>query len=75
MTHNPWPTDYPVAGADFVARALKHIEGKDEMQQLDLLRQYVSAGEHAKLPNEEINPLRQQYIRIASALYRERIPA
>lgn len=66
----PWPQVEP---NEFAARALRHIEGKNEMQQLDLLRQYVSAGEHAKLPPDEINPLRQRYIRIASAIYRERV--
>ena len=65
----PWP---------FLSdRAAKAIEGKEPMEQLGILREYVEQAERDKLdgcgpPEDEINILRRRFIRIASELYRGR---
>jgi hypothetical protein len=59
----------------FSDRALKAIEGREPLEQLGMLREYVEQAERDKLdgygpPEDDINIVRRRYIRIASEVYR-----
>ncbi|MGO4641677.1 hypothetical protein AB4Z43_24870 [Mesorhizobium sp. 2RAF45] len=61
----------------FSDRALRAIEGKQPLDQLDLLREYVEQAERDKQagygpPEDDINIVRRRFIRIASEIYRGR---
>lgn len=61
----------------FSQRAFRAIEGKEPLDQLALLQEYVEQAQRDKLagygpPEDDINIVRRRFIRIASEVYRGR---